>query len=144
MNHCNVAKPRTRDTWWLSGQKSIPIFFGFEYKGLVFCRNNDCLMENMDKKPTAPKWMLINLPKIPQMPQKISAQFVCPSPKVWDYQKNLFECPQSMCKTILLMLRCPRLWQITMISYHIKENIFWYKLIQTTIELTKIGLLLRK
>ena len=24
-------------------------------------------------------------PKIPRMPQKISAQFVCPSPKVWDF-----------------------------------------------------------
>ena len=38
----------------------------------------------MDKGPTVPKWVLINWPKIPQMPQNLSAQIVCPSPKVWD------------------------------------------------------------
>ena len=37
------------------------------FKGLVFCRN----MENMDKKLTVPKWVLIVLPKIPQIPQKL-------------------------------------------------------------------------
>ena len=47
-------------------------------------------MKNMDKGLTAPKWVLINQPKIPQMPQKLSAQIVCPSPKVWDfYEKRL-------------------------------------------------------
>ena len=39
-------------------------------------------MENMDKELTVPKWLLINLPKIPKMPKSLSAQFVCPSPKV--------------------------------------------------------------
>ena len=37
-------------------------------------------MENMDKELTVPKWVLIVPPKIPQIPQKISAQNVCPSP----------------------------------------------------------------
>ena len=37
-------------------------------------------MENMDKRLTAPKWVLINQPKMPQI---LSAQIVCPSPKVW-------------------------------------------------------------
>ena len=46
-------------------------------------------MENMDKELTVPKWMLIVRPKIPQMPQKISAQNVCPSPKVRDLKKKL-------------------------------------------------------
>ena len=47
-------------------------------------------MENMDKGLTVPKWMLINRPEIPQMPQNLSAQIVCPSPKVWDfYEKRL-------------------------------------------------------
>ena len=41
-------------------------------------------MENIDKGFTVPKWVLINQPKIPQMPQNLSAKFVCPSPKVWD------------------------------------------------------------
>ena len=31
---------------------------------------------------TVPKWMLIVWPKMPQMPKNLSAQFVCPSPKV--------------------------------------------------------------
>ena len=35
-------------------------------------------MENMD---TVPKWVLIVRPKIPQMTQNLSAQFVCPTPK---------------------------------------------------------------
>ena len=42
-------------------------------------------MENMDKGLTVPKWVLINWPKIPQMPQNLSTQIVCPSPKVWDF-----------------------------------------------------------
>ena len=45
-------------------------------------------MENMDKGLTVPKWVLINWPKIPQMPQNLSAQIVCPSPKVWDFDKK--------------------------------------------------------
>ena len=47
-------------------------------------------MENMDKGLTVPKWVLINWPKIPQMPQNLSAQIVCPSPKVWDFDKKGF------------------------------------------------------
>ena len=31
-------------------------------------------MENMDKGLTAPKWVLIVRPKIPQMPQNLAAQ----------------------------------------------------------------------
>ena len=42
-------------------------------------------MENMDK---VPKWVLINWPKIPQMPPNLSAQIVCPSPKVWDFDEK--------------------------------------------------------
>ena len=45
-------------------------------------------MENMDKGLTVPKWVLINQPKIPQMPQNLSAQIVCPSPKVWEFDKK--------------------------------------------------------
>ena len=59
------------------------------YKGLVFCRNNSQIMENMDNELTVPKCVLIVQPKIPQMPQKISAQNVCPSPKVQDFWKKL-------------------------------------------------------
>jgi hypothetical protein len=38
-------------------------------------------MEKMDKELTVPKWVLIVRPKIPKMPQKISAKNVCPCPK---------------------------------------------------------------
>ena len=47
---------------------------GFGYEGLVFCRNNSWLMENMGKWLTVPKCVLINQPKIPQIPQNLSAQ----------------------------------------------------------------------
>ena len=45
-------------------------------------------MENMDKGLTVAKWVLINWPKIPQMPLNFSAQFVCPSTKVWDFDEK--------------------------------------------------------
>ena len=60
----------------------------FGYKGLVFCRNNGSLMENLDKELTVPKWVLINQPKIHQMLQNLSAQIVSPSPKVWDFDEK--------------------------------------------------------
>jgi hypothetical protein len=42
----------------------------------------------MDKGLTIPKWVLINGPKIPQ---NLSAQFVCPRPKGWDFdEKGLY------------------------------------------------------
>jgi hypothetical protein len=44
--------------------------------------------ENMDKGLTVPKWVLIVLQKTPQMPQKIFAQFVCPSLKVLDFNEK--------------------------------------------------------
>ena len=45
-------------------------------------------MEPMDKGLTVPKRVLIVWPKIPQMPQNLSAQLVCPSPKVWDFDEK--------------------------------------------------------
>ena len=44
-------------------------------------------MEKMDVGLTVPKWVLIDQPKMPQMSQNLSAQIVCPSPKVWDFDK---------------------------------------------------------
>ena len=61
------------------------------YKGLVFCRNNGWIMENMDKGLTVPKLVLIVWPKILQMPQNLSAQFICPSTKDLDFnEKRLY------------------------------------------------------
>ena len=61
---------------------------GFGYEGLVFCRNNSWLMENMGKWLTVPKCVLINQPKIPQTPKKFSAKIACPSPRVWDFDEK--------------------------------------------------------
>ena len=52
------------------------------------CRNNGRLMENMDKGLTVPKWVLINRPKIPQNATKLTAQIVCTSPKVRDFDEK--------------------------------------------------------
>ena len=54
------------------------------YKGLVFVEIDDgWMIKNIDSKwLTVPKWVLIVWPK---MPQNSSAQFVCPSPKVLDF-----------------------------------------------------------
>ena len=46
------------------------------------------MMENMDKGLTGPKRVLIVWPKIPQMPPNLSAQFVCPSPKILDFNEK--------------------------------------------------------
>ena len=42
----------------------------------------------MDKGLTVQKWVLIIRPKIPQMPKNLSAQFVCPSPKVLNFNEK--------------------------------------------------------
>ena len=42
----------------------------------------------MDKGLPVPKWVLIVWPKIPKMPQNLVAQFVCPSPKVLDFNEK--------------------------------------------------------
>ena len=47
-------------------------------------------MENMDKGLTVTKWVLIVKAKIPQMPQKLSAHFVCPSPEDLDFNEKGF------------------------------------------------------
>ena len=46
------------------------------------------MMENMDKGLLVPKSVLIVLPKIPQTPWNLSAQFVCPSQKVLDFNEK--------------------------------------------------------
>ena len=45
-------------------------------------------MEIMDKGLTAPKWLLIYQPKIPKMPQILSAQIFYPSPKSLDFDEK--------------------------------------------------------
>ena len=45
-------------------------------------------MENMDKGLIVPKWVPIARPKIPHMPRNSSAQFVCTSPKVLDFNEK--------------------------------------------------------
>ena len=54
-------------------------------------------MESMDKGLTVPKLVLIVWPKIPQMPQNLSAQFVCPSPKVLDFNEKRLHWVSVVC-----------------------------------------------
>ena len=42
----------------------------------------------MDKGLNVPIWVLINRTKATQMPQSLSAQIVCLSPKVWDFDEK--------------------------------------------------------
>jgi hypothetical protein len=42
-------------------------------------------MENIDKGLAIPKWVLINWLKIPQ---NVSSQIVCPSPRVLDFDEK--------------------------------------------------------
>ena len=44
----------------------------------------------------SPKMGVVVWPKIPKMPKKISAQYVCTNPKDWDFRKKLSWCPYSV------------------------------------------------
>ena len=68
---------------------------GWRYK--AFCRNNGWIKENMDKGLTVPKWVLIVWPKIHQMPQNLSAQFVFPSPKFLDFNEKSLHWVSVVC-----------------------------------------------
>ena len=65
-------------------------------KSLIICGPNSNpnplyqLMENTDKELTVPKWVLIKPLKTPKITQNLSAQIVCPSSKVWDFDKKGF------------------------------------------------------
>ena len=72
-----------------------------------FCRNSGrnsgWIMENMDKTHcTKIVW-----PKIPQMSQNLFAQFVCPSPKVLDFNEKRLYWTSVKCvhKLVALLLR---------------------------------------
>ena len=59
-------------------------------------------MKNMDKGLTVPKWVLINRPKVPKMSQNLSAQIVCPSPKVWYFDEKKV----SLASVVLALKLC--------------------------------------
>jgi hypothetical protein len=65
----------------LCGPNQIPTpnkYLEFGYKGLVFCKNNGWLMENMVNGLTEPK-RAENTTKAPK--------FICP--KVWDFDEKM-------------------------------------------------------
>ena len=103
---------------------------GFGYKGLVSCRNNGWLLENMDKGLTVPKWVLINWPKILQMPQNLSVQIICPSPKVWDFdkKKDFIGHPKSVVSVHAYLPTCFKYFQfefITTTEFSAPKNQMW-------------------
>ena len=54
-------------------------------------------MENMDKGLTVPKWVLIVQPKIPQMPQNLSAQLVSPTLKILNFNEKGLDWASVVC-----------------------------------------------
>jgi hypothetical protein len=85
---------RRQNPQFFTPQIQIPIpnkYLGCGYKDLVFCRNNDGIIENMDKGLN--KWVLIVWPEMSQMPQNLSAQFVCPSSKLLDFNEKRLHWP---------------------------------------------------
>ena len=56
---------------------------------------------------TVPKWVLINRPKVPQMPQNLFDQIVCSSPKGWYFDEKRAKVP--------LGVRSPW-WRITFLN----------------------------
>ena len=73
-------------TWGLPENSPLPRCI--ECEGLFFCRNNGWIMESIEKGLIVPKRVLINQLNIPQMPQNLYAQFVCPSSKVLDFNEK--------------------------------------------------------
>ena len=94
----------------------------------------------MDKGLTVPKWVLIVWSKIPQMPQNLSAQFVCLSPKVLNFNEKklhwasvvnrfghsdnigssylFLQCKQSLCNSPLIQ-RFLRIFNLKGLTYKI-------------------------
>ena len=63
---------------------SIWELYVLDLKTKVFCRKKNQLHFRMEECQNSAN----SLPKIPQLPHKISAQFVCPSPKVSNFWKK--------------------------------------------------------
>ena len=72
-------------------------------------------MENMDKGLTVPKWVLIDQPEIPQLPQNLSAQ----AQKFWiSMKKGFIGRAQSMLKNTKLV----RLLPILAVPFKLEEQ----------------------
>ena len=77
----------------------------------------------MHKGLTVPKWVLINRPKIPQMPPNLSAQIVCLSPKVWDIdEKKASLGVRSPCHLPLHGLPFTKIWLRLLYSFEAKSS----------------------
>ena len=106
-------------------------------KGLVFCRNNGWFMENMDKGLIVPKWVLIDSSAkyTPNAP-KFSAQFVFPSPNIWDIAEKWLHWAsvvRGACHTPLkgwrgtTQIHCGIFFQQTNLSWEFNENWLGFK-----------------
>ena len=78
---CFGHRRRTCDDYFLNSLRPI------SYLGLIWDLYVCVRPENQNHRQGthSDKTVLIVRPKIPKMPQKFSAQFVYPSPKVWDF-----------------------------------------------------------
>ena len=60
----------------------------FRTENQSFLQKKESNTQNDGQETHSAKMGAVVRPKIPQMPPKFSAQFVCPSPKVWDFRKK--------------------------------------------------------
>ena len=93
-------KAPTTDMWWLPPKFfTANIIFGINLGFICFrpeiqsffCKKNQPNTQNHEQGTHSAKMDTVYTvvwPKIPKMPLHISAQFVCPSPKVWDFWKK--------------------------------------------------------
>ena len=85
-------------------------------------------MENMDKGLTVPKWVwvLIVWPKISQMPQNLSAQFVCPSSKCLDFNEKRLHSASVVCgseEAVFSIARYDGKTNKNQMSYALRSNL---------------------
>ncbi len=77
----------------LEGLLWYPVIFTGSLQGRITTQGDPCnryreWVCSVVKGLRVQKWLLINWLKIPQMPQHLSAQIVCPSAKVWDFHEK--------------------------------------------------------
>ena len=69
------------------------MYLGFGYKAYSFVE----IIVSMDKGLTEPKWVLINQPKIPQMPQNFRPNLSAQAQKFGIFEKKLSLGVRSSC-----------------------------------------------
>ena len=100
-------------------------------------------MENMDKGLIVPKWVLIVRPKILQIPQNLYAKFVCPSPKVLDFNEKRLHWA-SVVRGGYQVLKNQSLSFFSLKTFHVKVFSCSNKILQLLLNQSKLPWYFRK